>query len=190
MDSNNSKHNSAEQQEVMLDDGFTDTGGTNADDANMSEVCDNSSEMNAAIREAAEWKDKYLRLSAEFDNYRKRTLREKIDLIALGGEEVITALLPVLDDIDRALAAMKETEDIASLRTGIELISDKLRGALGAKGLCEIEAIGNVLDTDFHDAVAKIAADKKQKGTVVDVVQKGYKLKDKVVRHAKCVIGE
>lgn len=190
MNIKNSNRKDAEQQDIMMDDGFAGNCDVNEENANVSDVCDNSAEMAAAVREAEEWRDKYLRLSAEFDNYRKRTLKEKLDLIATGGEDVITALLPVLDDIDRALAAMKETEDIASLRTGIELISGKLRDALMAKGLCEIEAIGNALDTDLHDAVAKIAADKKQKGKVVDVVQKGYKLKDKVVRHAKCVIGE
>lgn len=190
MNSRTSKHNVSGQQDVMSDESFIDNKDANEVDANVAEVCDNSAEMTAAIWEAEEWKDKYLRLSAEFDNYRKRTLREKLDLIATGGEAVITALLPVLDDIDRALAAMKETEDIVSVRTGIELISSKLRDTLGSKGLSEIEAVGYALDTDFHDAVAKIATDKKQKGKVVDVVQKGYKLNDKVVRHAKCVVGE
>lgn len=190
MNSRNSKHNVSEQQDVMSGEDFVDNDAAKAGDANVSDECDNSAEMAAAAREAEEWRDKYLRLSAEFDNYRKRTLKEKLDLIATGGEGVVTALLPVLDDIDRALKAMKETEDIVSLRTGIELISSKLRDALGSKGLCEIEAIGNALDTDLHDAVAQVAAGKKEKGKVVDVVQKGYKLNDKVVRHAKCVVGE
>lgn len=190
MSGNNSKHNFSQHQDVTPNGDMKCNDAAKAADVNMAECCDNSAEASAALREAEEWKDKYIRLSAEFDNYRKRTLKEKIDLIATGGEDVITVLLPVLDDIDRALSAMRETDDVVSVRTGIELISDKLRDALKAKGLCEIEAVGNALDTDFHDAVAQVAAGKKQKGKVVDVVQKGYKLKDKVVRHAKCVVGE
>ncbi len=150
---------------------------------------DNSSEVSAA-REAEEWKDKYMRLQAEFDNYRKRTLREKQDLVAFGGEDIIKELLPVLDDTDRALEAMRKTDDIESVRTGIELVSKKLQDALKAKGLSEIPAVGSDLDTDLHEAIAKFPGDKKQRGKVIDVVQKGYKLRDKVVRHAKCVVGE
>ncbi len=168
-------------------DGYPDCGGKPC--ANVAEDGDNSAEVSAA-REAEEWKDKYMRLQAEFDNYRKRTLREKIDLMAFGGEDVIKELLPVLDDTDRALDAMRKTEDIESVRTGIELVSKKLRDILAAKGLNEIDAVGSDLDTDLHEAIAKFPGDKKQRGKVIDVVQKGYKLKDKVVRHAKCVVGE
>lgn len=138
-----------------------------------------------------EWKDKYLRLSAEFDNYRKRTHREKADLTSFGGEDVIKALLPVLDDIDRALDAMHRSEDIAALRSGIELISQKLRDTLKNKGVEEIAAKGAELDTDFHEAVARIpVTEEAHRGKIVDVVQKGYTLKDKVVRHSKVVVGE
>lgn len=138
-----------------------------------------------------EWKDKYLRLSAEFDNYRKRTLKEKMDLIVLGGEDIIRALLPVLDDMDRALDAMHKTDDVKAVRIGIELIAQKLRDTLRNKGIDEIAAIGTELDTDFHEAVAKIpAADGGQKGKIVEVVQKGYTFKDKVLRHSKVVVGE
>ena len=145
----------------------------------------------ADTQDAAEWRDKYLRLSAEFDNYRKRTLREKMELVASGGKDVITSILPVLDDIDRAMEAARSVQDIESVRTGTELIAQKLRGMLDAQGLKEIEAIGSAFDTDFHEAVAKTpAADPALKGRIVDVVQKGYKLKDNVIRHAKVVIGE
>ena len=186
-----------DNQDVNTDEGFTpgdgypDCGGEPCANVSEDETADgdNSAGVSAA-REAEEWKDKYLRLQAEFDNYRKRTLKEKMDLVTFGGEDVITALLPVLDDTDRALEAMKKTEDIESVRTGIELVSKKLRDALSSKGLSEIEAVGSDLDTDLHDAVAKFPGDKKQRGKVIDVVQKGYKLKDKVVRHAKCVVGE
>lgn len=143
-----------------------------------------------ANREAEEWKDKYLRLSAEFDNYRKRTLREKMDLIESGGEDIIKTILPVLDDFDRALSAMQSATDVAAVREGVELISQKMRDALKSKGVSEIEAKGETLDTDFHEAVAKFAAGEEQKGKVIDVVQKGYKLKEKVIRYAKVVVGE
>ena len=140
--------------------------------------------------EAEEWKDKYLRLSAEFDNYRKRTLREKMELIESGGEDVIKSMLSVMDDFDRALGAMQTATDVAAVREGVELISQKMRDALKAKGVSEIEAKGEVLDTDLHEAVAKFPAGEEQKGKVIDVVQKGYKLKEKVIRYAKVVVGE
>ena len=138
----------------------------------------------------AEWQDKYIRLQAEFDNYRKRTLKEKMDLVASGGEDVIKSLLGVMDDIDRALVAMSQTDDIESVRKGIELIHQKLLDTLHAKGVQEIEAIGSELDTDLHEAVAKLPVEDDKKGKIIDVVQKGYKLKDKVVRYAKVVVGE
>lgn len=138
-----------------------------------------------------EWKDKYLRLSAEFDNYRKRTLKEKMDIIESGGEKVISSLLPVLDDMDRAIEAMNSAEDGEAIRQGVELIERKLKDTLRMHGLAEIDAAGKELDTDFHEAVAKIPAQKKsERGRIVDVVQKGYTLKDKVIRHAKVVVGE
>ena len=124
-----------------------------------------------------QWQDKYLRLVAEFDNYRKRTLKEKMDLVASGGEDVIKSLLGVMDDIE-------------SVRKGIELIHQKLLDTLHAKGVQEIEAIGSELDTDLHEAVAKLPVEDDKKGKIIDVVQKGYKLKDKVVRYAKVVVGE
>ena len=151
------------------------------------ESSDNSAEMSDAARE---WQDKYLRLSAEFDNYRKRTLREKMELIATGGEDVIKSILGVMDDIDRALIAIDTATDTDALKQGVALIHQKLIDTLRAKGLSEIDAIGLELDTDLHEAVAKIPVDDPQKGKIVDVVQKGYKLKDKVIRYAKVVVGE
>ena len=140
--------------------------------------------------EVEEWKDKYLRLSAEFDNYRKRTLREKMELIESGGEDVIKSMLAVMDDFDRALNAMQSATDVASVREGVELISQKMRDALKAKGVSEIEAVGLPLDTDLHEAIAKFPVEDERKGLIIDVVQKGYKLKDKVIRYAKVVVGE
>lgn len=148
-------------------------------------------EAEKMAEEAAAWRDKYVRLQAEFDNYRKRTLREKMDMVASAGEEVIKALLPVMDDLERALGATENATDVSAVREGVVLISNKLNDTLRGKGLSEIEALGQELDTDFHEAIAKIPAqDKKQKGKIVDVVQKGYKLHDKVIRHSKVVVGE
>ena len=150
---------------------------------------EDASEKMAA--EIAEWRDKYVRLSAEFDNYRKRTLKEKMDLMSSAGEDVIKSLLPVMDDLERALAATEKASHVAAVREGVVLISNKLRDTLRGRGLAEIEAVGQELDTDFHEAVAKIPAqDETQKGRIIDVVQKGYKLNDKVIRHSKVVVGE
>lgn len=151
-------------------------------------VCDDKSAKMS--QEALEWQDKYLRLVAEFDNYRKRTLKEKMELVATGGEDVIKSLLGVLDDIDRAMAAMETSNDIEAMKEGVTLIHHKLMETLRSKGLEEIDALGKELDTDLHEAVAKFPAEADQKGKIIDVIQKGYKLKDKVARHAKVVVGE
>lgn len=138
-----------------------------------------------------DWQDKFLRLQAEFDNYRKRTLREKLELVSAGGEEVIKPLLAVMDDFDRALGAMQSAGDVASVKQGVELIRQKLIDTLRARGLNEIEAVGQPLDTDLHEAITLLPVeDVSRKGTVVEVVQKGYKLNDKVLRHSKVVVGE
>lgn len=159
--------------------------------ASVAENASESGEVAAALAEAAQWKDKYLRLSAEFDNYRKRTLKEKMDLIAAGGEDVIKSILGIVDDLDRALLAVENAKDVESLREGVRLIAQKLDGTLKSRGVSEIEAIGLPLDTDLHEAVAKIPVQEEaKKGKIIDVVQKGYKLKDKVVRYAKVVVGE
>ena len=143
-----------------------------------------------AAAEAAEWRDKYLRLQAEFDNYRKRTLREKMDLVQSGGADVLKAMLPVVDDVNRALAAMEKSDDVAALRDGVKLIAMKFEEVLRSKGVTEIEAVGLELDTDRHEAVAKFAAGDEQRGRIIDVVQRGYMLGDKVLRFAKVVVGE
>jgi molecular chaperone GrpE len=163
-----------------------------AGDANVSDTVapENDKETDVSGQDAQDWKDKYLRLSAEFDNYRKRTLKEKADILAFGAKDVIKAMLPVLDDMDRALDAMGKTDDVEAIRSGVELISQKMNDMLKAQGLKEIEAIGRELDTDFHEAVAKFAAGPENKGKIIDVTQKGYALKDKVIRHSKVVVGE
>lgn len=140
--------------------------------------------------EIAEWRDKYLRLQAEFDNYRKRTLKEKMDLVQTGGRDVLLAILPVRDDVQRAVEAMEKSDDIGALRAGVNLISQKFTETLRQRGVTEIEAKGKEFDADLHEAVAKFAAGEENKGKVIDVVQTGYRLGDKVLRFAKVVVGE
>ena len=138
----------------------------------------------------AVWRDKYMRLQAEFDNYRKRTLREKMDLVASGGADVIKSMLSVLDDMHRAVAASEKSEDIAALREGERLVLQKFEEALRQKSVVEIEAMDKEFDPDFHEAVARFAAGEERKGKIIDVVQRGYMLGDKVLRYAKVVVGE
>ena len=138
----------------------------------------------------AVWRDKYMRLQAEFDNYRKRTLREKMDLVASGGADVLKNMLAVLDDMYRAVAASEKSEDIAALREGEKLVLQKFEEALKQKNVSEIKAVGEEFNADYHEAVARFAAGEEMKGKVIDVVQRGYMLGDKVLRYAKVVVGE
>lgn len=148
-------------------------------------------ELETATKTIEEQKDKYLRLSAEFDNYRKRTMKEKAELIKNGGEKTISAILPILDDMERALQNAANTEDLDAIRQGIELISQKFHKVLEQEGLQKMEPIGEAFDTDYHEAVALVPApNEEQKGKVLDCVQTGYKLNDKVIRHAKVVVAQ
>lgn len=147
-------------------------------------------EESDAQTEAAEWKDKFLRLQAEFDNYRKRTLREKMELVQTGGRDVLLAMLPVRDDVQRAVTAMEKSDDLEALRAGVLLISQKFTEALRQKGVTEIEVLDKEFDAEEAEAVARFAAGEEKKGRVIDVVQTGYMLGDKVLRFAKVVVGE
>ena len=138
-----------------------------------------------------EEKDKYLRLSAEFDNYRKRTLKEKAELIKNGGEKTLTAILPVLDDFERALKNMEASEETKAMKEGVELIFNKFQKILGQEGLQKIETEGKEFDTDFHEAIALIPAPSEDlKGKILDCVQTGYMLNEKVIRHAKVAVAQ
>ena len=149
---------------------------------------DKTAEYEATI---ADLKDKYLRQAAEFDNYRKRVLKEKSELIQNGGESVISSLLPIIDDFERALQNMKKSDDTAALKEGVEVIFQKFMKTLESNGLKTIETKEADFNTDFHEAVAMIPApNDESKGKVVDCVQKGYKLNDKVIRHAKVAVGQ
>lgn len=138
-----------------------------------------------------EEKDKYLRLSAEFDNYRKRTLKEKAELIKNGGEKTLTAILPVLDDFERALKNLESSEETKAMKEGVELIFSKFQKILGQEGLQKIETEGQAFDTDFHEAIALIPAPSEDlKGKILDCVQTGYMLNEKVIRHAKVAVAQ
>lgn len=148
-------------------------------------------ELNEANEKIATLEDKYLRQVAEFDNYRKRTIKEKAELIKNGGERAIESILPVLDDFERALANMAKNENAAEIMTGVELIYNKFTGILKQNGLQKIETEGADFNTDFHEAIAIIPAPNEAlKGKVLDCVQAGYTLNDKVIRHAKVAVGE
>ena len=148
-------------------------------------------ELEEANKVIEEQKDKYLRLSAEFDNYRKRTMKEKAELILNGAEKTISSILPMVDDFERALKNMETATDVAAVKEGVELIYNKFMSVLGQDGVKVIETKEKPLDTDFHEAIAVIPApDKSLKGKILDCVQTGYTLNDKVIRHAKVVVGE
>ena len=135
--------------------------------------------------------DKYLRLSAEFDNYRKRTMKEKAELIKNGGEKTISAILPILDDLERAVKTSETSDDVKAMREGIELIYNKFLKVLNQEGLQKIETDGKDFDTDYHEAIALVPApSEEQKGKILDCVQTGYKLNDKVIRHAKVGVAQ
>lgn len=147
--------------------------------------------LDVALDQIAELKDKYLRQVAEFDNYRKRTLKERAELILNGGEKVITSLLPVLDDMERALINGEKTDDPAVLREGMQLIYHKLVKVLEGHGVSKIDTDGADFDTDVHEAVAMVPGmGDDKKGKVIDCLSTGYKLNDKVIRHAKVAVGQ
>lgn len=148
-------------------------------------------QLQKAQEEIQHLKENHLRQLAEFDNYRKRTLKEKAELILNGGEKVLTAFLPVLDDLARAQENIEKNQDYNTLKEGVDLIVKKLYKVLGEQGLTVIEAEGQPFDTDYFEAVALVPVeDDAQKGKIIDCVQTGYKLNDKVIRHAKVVVGQ
>ena len=161
------------------------------EDSENSEDAEEKDPLEAALAENAELKDKWLRSVAEFENYRKRTLKERAELIQNGGEKFITAILPVLDDMERAIANGAKTEDPAVLREGMELIYQKFMKTLEAQGVSKIETTDADFDTDVHEAVAMVPGmGDDKKGKVIDCQQQGYKLNDKVIRHAKVAVGQ
>ena len=158
-------------------------------------VVDRSKELQAELKaledKSKELHDKYLRLSAEFDNYRKRTLKEKTEMIKTASEDLIIKIIPFVDDIERGLNAVNDTQDVEAIKQGMNLIYKRFKDFLQLNGVKEIEALNQDFTTDLHEAVTKIpVSDESKKGKVVDVVEKGYSLYDKVIRYPKVVVGE
>ena len=186
------QENTQENAEQGAQEGAEQAEGAGEQEAQQQEAAQPSVEEQLTAK-LAEANDKYIRLAAEFDNYRRRVAKEKLDLISTAGEDVIKGLLPVLDDCERALQVLENSTDSEAAKAakeGTELIYNKLMGYLKSKGLAPIEAVGKELDTDFHEAVAQFPvqeADKKNK--IFDVTQQGYTLNGKVIRFAKVVVG-
>lgn len=134
--------------------------------------------------------DRFMRLYAEFDNYRKRTNKEKVDIIATASEGILKSIIPTIDDFERAILNNETSEDIAAVKEGFFLIYNKMKTTLEAKGMKEMISTGAVFDSELQEAIANVPGDKKQKGKVIDTVEKGYYLNDKVIRYAKVVVGQ
>ena len=183
----NMRKENTENQEIKDQNETTNTQAENA------EATDNVAEQNTEsdnVAEQIDWRDQYLRLQAEFDNFRKRTLREKMELVQSGGSDVLKSILPILDDMQRATAASEKSDDIAALREGERLVVQKFIDTLRQLRVVEIEALDAPFDENLHEAVARFAAGEEKKGKVIDVVERGYMLGEKVLRFAKVVVGE
>lgn len=160
-------------------------------DKDKMKIQDLEKEIEQLKAEKAELNDRFLRLFSEFDNYKKRVSKEKLDLISTASEKVLVSLLPVIDDFERAIAANEKVDDVDSIKEGFNLIYNKLVQMMKRFDVEEIQAKGEEFNTDFHEAVTHFPAQKEEdKGKVIDVTEKGYKLKDKVIRYAKVVVGQ
>lgn len=200
IDMEEQQNGQAAQQQDACETPQAEDNDTKATADNMTEETDNVAEekkeeekdpLTLAQEEAASLKDKYLRSVAEFDNYRKRMLKEKTELILNGGEKVITAILPVLDDMERAIENGKKTDNVAALQEGMELIYQKLMKILEGQGVKKMETADADFNTDVHEAIAMVPGmGDDKKGKVIDCVQTGYTLNDKVIRHAKVAVGQ
>ena len=186
------ENQNVEEKESVVEEtaASTNEGGTNANMAEETEQATDTVSEEAPKAEEVDWRDKYLRLQAEFDNFRKRTLREKMALVESGGSDVWKAILPVLDDMERAIAASEKSEDITALREGEKLIYNKFVDIMRQKGVVEIEALDTDFNPDLHEAIARFAAGEEKSGKVIDVVQRGYKQGEQVLRYTKVVVGE
>lgn len=188
------KIESGDEKDLHEENNQTTETTLNDDEVNKSEEECKENEtdpLEAANKEIAELKDKYLRSVAEFDNYRKRTLKEKAELILNGSEKTISAILPILDDMERAIANGEKSEDYKVLNEGIQLIYTKFQKTLESLGVKKIDTDNADFNTDIHEAVAMVPGmGDDKKGKVLDCIQAGYKLNDKVIRHAKVAVGQ
>ena len=181
----NMENEAAQEQEAQGVESQTDT---MADAA--TEDTDNVSAEPSLEEQIAAWRDKYLRLQAEFDNFRKRTVREKMELVERGCEGAWKAILPIMDDMERAVAASRKSDDVEALRQGEELVMKKFESVLQAAGITPIECVDKPFNEEEQEAVARFAAGEEKRGLVIDCVQRGYKLGEHVLRYAKVVVGE
>ncbi|MEZ2442146.1 nucleotide exchange factor GrpE [Chitinophaga sp. RCC_12] len=180
----NGQANTGSENEGMPEENISNSSNTNNES-------DEVSELEKKEKEVSEIRDKYLRLQAEFDNYRKRTAKERIELMQTASKEVIISLLDVLDDTDRAEKQLENTTDVAVVKDGVMLVFNKLRNTLQAKGLKPMESIHTPFDPDLQEAITEIPAPTPELvGKVVDVLQPGYYLSDKLIRHAKVIVGK
>ncbi|WP_293306328.1 nucleotide exchange factor GrpE [Pedobacter sp. UBA5917] len=191
----NKKKNNDKEENIMNTENTSENTAENVEntDASTNET-EQAPELTAEEKlqaEVQQLNDKYLRLYAEFDNYKRRTQKERVELLQTAGKDVIVSLLPVLDDFDRALKAMETAADVAPVKEGILLVSHKLKNTLAQKGLKDVESINQPFNTDFHEAITNIPAPTEElKGKVIDEVEKGYTLNDNVIRFAKVVVGQ
>lgn len=189
-----SSHNSNEDVNVSVninsDENVAGDQHLNEPVAEESEIEKLKAEIEELKQKNADFNDKYLRQAAEFDNFRRRNAKERVELIQTAGKDVITDLLVVLDDSERAQKQMETTDDVSHVKEGVQLVFSKLRNTLSAKGLKPMETIGEEFNPDLHEAITEIPAGDEMKGKVVDEVQKGYYLNDKIIRHAKVVVGK
>lgn len=191
-DNNMKEEEKTSQEEKIQEEPIVNAAEENKEDKSESAEKEETLEdkLSAAEAKVAELQDKYLRQVAEFDNYRKRTLKEKAELILNGGEKTITAILPILDDMERALKNMDKAQDVPAVKEGVELIFQKFIKILGEQGVKKIETEMADFNTDLHEAIAQIpAASDDQKGKVIDCVKTGYTLNEKVIRHAQVAVG-
>lgn len=200
---NKKENNKAENKdEAVINENVTGAQEEQNNAENLSETSEATTVENAEetqsqdaekeyLNQLKDFQDRYIRLMAEFDNFRKRTLKERTELIKTAGEDILVNVLPVVDDFERGLQVIDKSEDIESVKQGIHLIYNKFREFLNQRGVKEIEAVQQPFNVDEHEAITKIPAPSEDlKGKVVDVVQKGYILNEKVIRFAKVVVGE
>lgn len=186
------KDNNSEQKEMnnTTEDFNINVDENMAGDQHLNEPVGEDSEIEKLKAQIDQLNDKYLRQAAEFDNFRRRTAKERIELIQTAGKEVITDLLEVLDDSERAQQQLEKANDIPQIKEGIQLVFNKLRNKLQARGLKPMQAEDTAFDPDLHEAITEMEAGEDKKGKVVAEVQKGYYLNDKIIRHAKVVVGK
>ncbi|MEJ6981485.1 nucleotide exchange factor GrpE [Pedobacter sp. P351] len=192
MNENNEAKSEIEQELEQVSEILSHQGdGGNSENIPASDVEDQQASQEDKLKtDLTEANNKYLRLYAEFDNYKRRTNKERIELLQTAGKDVLSSLLPVVDDFDRALKSMETASDVSAVKEGIVLVQNKLKSILTQKGLKEMESVGTVFDPELHEAITNIPAPSNDlKGKVIDEVEKGYYLHDKVIRFAKVVVG-